>query len=386
MTLVSSAEHIMATYRRWPIEIVSGDGCTLYDDNGNEYLDLVAGLAVASVGHAHPRLAEAVAEQTRLLVHVSNLYATRPQQDLAARLAALTGGMQSYFCNSGAEAVEAAIKLARKRAPDRSEIVAMEGGFHGRTLGALSATGQPGKKTAFEPLVPGFTHVPYDDIAALEAAVDDGCAAVLVEPIQGEAGVIVPGFDYLATAREICDRNGALLILDEVQTGIGRTGRWFAHELFDAAPDVMCLAKGLAGGLPIGACLATPEVSASFVPGDHASTFGGGPVQCAAALAVLDVIEEEGLVERSASVGRSIRDRAGHADGILEVRGAGLLIGLRLSADVAHHVAALALERGVLVNDPTPDVVRICPPLVITEKQALRGTDVVLGAIAEVMS
>ena len=376
----------MATYRRWPIEIVSGDGCTLYDDDGNEYLDLVAGLAVASVGHAHPRLTEAVAEQSRLLVHVSNLYATKPQQDLAARLAGLTGGMQSYFCNSGAEAVEAAIKLARKHAPNRFRIVATEGGFHGRTLGALSATGQPGKKTAFEPLVPGFTHVPYDDIAALEAAVDDDCAAVLVEPIQGEAGVVVPGLTYLATAREVCDRNGALLILDEVQTGIGRTGRWFAHELFGVTPDVMCLAKGLAGGLPIGACLATPEVSASFVPGDHASTFGGGPVQCAAALAVLDVIEEDGLLERSASVGRSIRDRAAHADGILEVRGAGLLIGLRLSADVAHDVAALALERGVLVNDPTPDVVRICPPLVITEEQALRGINVVLGAIAEVIS
>lgn len=386
MTVVSSATQIMSTYRRWPIEIASGQGSLLYDTDGNEYIDLVAGLAVASVGHAHPRLSAVIAEQSRSLVHVSNLYATKPQEDLADRLARLTGGMQSYFCNSGAEAVEAAIKLARKHMPGRPGIVATEGGFHGRTLGALSATGQPGKKTAFEPLVPGFVHVPYDDVAALEAAVDQDCAAFLVEPIQGEAGVVVPGLDYLAKAREICDRNGALLILDEVQTGIGRTGCWFAFEHFGVTPDVMCLAKGLAGGLPIGACLAVPEVASSFVPGDHASTFGGGPVQCAAALTVLDVIEDEGLLDRAASVGRAIQDRVALVDGVVEVRGAGLLIGIKLTAEVAHEVAALALERGVLVNDPTPDVVRICPPLVITEEQALAGTDVVIGAIAEVMS
>jgi acetylornithine aminotransferase len=386
VTLLSSATQIISTYRRWPIEISSGEGSLLYDTDGKEYIDLVAGLAVASVGHAHPRLSEAIAEQSRSLVHVSNLYATRPQEDLAERLGRLTGGMQSYFCNSGAEAVEAAIKLVRKHLPGRSRIVATEGGFHGRTLGALSATGQPGKKTAFEPLVPGFVHVPYDDVDALEAAVDHDCAAFLVEPIQGEAGVVVPGLDYLAKAREICDRNGALLILDEVQTGIGRTGCWFAFEHFGVTPDVMCLAKGLAGGLPIGACLAIPEVASSFVPGDHASTFGGGPVQCAAAVAVLNVIEEEGLLDRSASVGRAIQDRVALVDGVVEVRGAGLLIGIKLTADVAHEVAGLALERGVLVNDPTPDVVRICPPLVITEEQALKGTDVVIGAIAEVMS
>jgi acetylornithine aminotransferase len=376
----------MSTYRRWPIEIASGEGVLLHDTAGNEYIDLVAGLAVASVGHAHPRLTAAIAEQSRALVHVSNLYSTKPQEDLAERLARLTGGMQSYFCNSGAEAVEAAIKLARKHSPGRSRIVAAEGGFHGRTLGALSATGQPGKKTAFEPLVPGFVHVPYDDLDSLEAAVDHECAAFLVEPIQGEAGVIVPGLDYLSKAREICDRNGALLILDEVQTGIGRTGRWFAFEHFGVTPDVMCLAKGLAGGLPIGACLAIPDVAASFVPGDHASTFGGGPVQCAAALAVLDVIEDEGLLERSTTIGRAIQDRVAHVDGVVEVRGAGLMIGIKLTAGVAHEVAELALDRGVLVNDPTPDVVRICPPLVITEEQALKGTDVVIGAIAEVMS
>jgi acetylornithine/N-succinyldiaminopimelate aminotransferase len=386
MTVLRSAEQIMSTYRRWPIEIVSGRGCLLYDTDGKEYLDLVAGLAVASVGHAHPRLAEAIAEQSARLVHVSNLYATGPQQELAARLAGLTGGMQSFFCNSGAEAVEAAIKLARKHAEGRHGIIATEGGFHGRTMGALSATGQPGKKTAFEPLVPGFTHVPYDDVEALAAAIDDNTAAVLIEPIQGEAGVVVPAPGYLAEVREVCDRAGILLILDEVQTGIGRTGSWFAYEHSGVTPDIMCLAKGLAAGLPIGACLATPAVAASFVPGDHATTFGGGPVQCAAAIAVLDVIDDEGLLANAASVGEFIKERVGGLPGVSEVRGRGLLIGIRLTDDKAHEVAALALERGVLVNDPTPDIVRICPPLVITEEQAATGADVVAGAIAEVMS
>lgn len=386
MIATRTAEHIMSTYGRWPIEIASGSGCLLYDSEGKEYLDLVAGLAVASVGHAHPRVTAAVAEQAGRLVHVSNLYETAAQKDLAARLAALTGGMLSFFCNSGAEAVEAAIKLARKHGDGRFRIVAAEGGFHGRTLGALSATGQPGKKVAFEPLIPGFTHVPYDDVEALDAAVDESCAAVLLEPIQGEAGVVVPTPGYLARAREICDRSGALLILDEVQTGIGRTGRWFAYEHSGVTPDVMCLAKGLAAGLPIGACLATPEVSASFVAGDHASTFGGGPVQCSAALAVLDVIEDEVLLERASATGAWIRDRLAGSAGVTDVRGSGLLIGVVLSADRAHDVAALALDRGVLVNDPTPNVVRICPPLVIDEEQARAGTDVVAGAIGEVMS
>lgn len=385
MTIVGSVEQIMATYRRWPIEIASGRGCILIDADGKEYLDLVAGLAVASVGHSHPLVTEAIADQAGRLVHVSNLYATGPQQELAARLARLTGEMQSFFCNSGAEAVEAAIKLARKHSGGRYGIVATEGGFHGRTLGALSATGQPGKKTAFEPLVPGFTHVPYDDVQGLEAAIDDNCAAVLIEPIQGEAGVVVPSADYLARVRESCDRAGVLLILDEVQTGIGRTGRWFAFEHSSVTPDIMCLAKGLAGGLPIGACLATPEVAGSFVAGDHATTFGGGPVQCAAAVAVLEVIENEGLLANATSVGSSIKARFSGLAGVSEVRGQGLLIGIRLTEAKAHDVAALALERGVLVNDPTPEVVRICPPLIITEEQAAFGTDVVIAAISEVL-
>lgn len=386
MTTVNIDEHVMPTYRRWPIMIESGSGCMVRDVNGTTYLDLVAGLAVTSVGHAHPRVVEAIAEQAARLIHVSNLYGTGPQQELAERLAGLTGGMLSFFCNSGAEAIECALKLARKHGgPGKFRIVAADGGFHGRTFGALSATGQPGKRAAFEPTVPGFTHVPYDDIAALEEAVGQDCAAVLLEPIQGEAGVVVPSAGYLAAARAACDRVGALLILDEVQTGIGRTGRWFASEHFGVTPDVVCVAKGLAGGLPIGACLAAPEV-ASFEPGDHATTFGGGPVQCAAAIAVLQVIEDEGLIERATRLGDLIRNRLVSVPGVAEVRGLGLLIGIRLVEEKARDVASLALERGVLVNDAAPNVVRLCPPLVITEAEANDGAGIVAGAISEVIS
>ena len=384
MTTPLVDEHVMGTYKRWPVEFVAGNGCTLTDADGRDYLDLVAGLAVTSVGHAHPHVAAAVAEQVRQLVHVSNLYATRPQQDLAARLASLTGGMQSFFCNSGAEAVECALKLARKAAgPGRYGIVAATGGFHGRTFGALSATGQPGKKEAFEPVVPGFVHVPYDDVTAIEAAVGPDVAAVIIEPIQGEAGVVVPAADYVAQVRRICDANGVLLILDEVQTGIGRTGAMFAFERTGITPDIVCLAKGLAAGLPIGACLATREVAAAFVPGDHATTFGGGPVQCAAALAVLAVIDEEGLVANAERVGKTMKDALAGATGVIEVRGEGLLIGAVLGWAGAREVAAECLKRGILVNDAAPDVVRLCPPLVISEDEAIRGVREVRAVIEE---
>jgi len=379
-------EHVMATYRRWPVTLTSGSGCLVQDENGRSYLDLVAGLAVASLGHCHPRVVDAITAQAARLVHVSNLYATAPQQELADRLAALTGGMRSFFCNSGAEAVECALKLARKHAgPGRSQIVAADGAFHGRTFGALSATGQPAKKTAFEPIVPGFTHVRFGDAGALEAAMGEDCAAVILEPIQGEGGVIVPPRDYLIDVRRACDEVGALLILDEVQTGIGRTGKWFAYEHFDVTPDIVCLAKGLGGGFPIGACLASPGVAASFLPGDHASTFGGGPVACAAANAVLEVIEDEDLLARVESVGRLLAHRLGDIPGVVEVRGAGLLLGVRLPTSQAHAVVGAALERGVLVNDVAPDVVRLCPPLIVTEEEALFGADVVAQAISEVI-
>jgi len=384
VTITRVEDHMMDTYRRWPLAVDSASGCYVYDGSGTEFLDLVGGLAVASVGHSHPRVVDAIATQAARLMHVSNLYETRPQRDLAARLAALTGGMRSFFCNSGAEAIECALKLARKRT-GRSRIVAAEGGFHGRTFGALSATGQPAKRVAFEPLVPGFGHVPFGDVLALEEAVSDDCAAVLLEAVQGEAGVVVPGADYLRAARDLCDSTGALLILDEVQTGLGRTGTWFAYEHFGVTPDVVCLAKALAAGLPIGVCLATPDVAASFVPGDHGSTFGGGPVVCAAALAVLDVIENEGLLRRATSAGAVIVERLRYEAGVEEVRGLGALIGVRLREPRARDVASVALERRVLVNDAAADVVRLCPPLVLSEEEAARGADVVAHAIGEVM-
>jgi predicted acetylornithine/succinylornithine family transaminase len=369
----SAPDMTMATYKRWPIEFVSGRGAVLVDDSGREYIDCVAGIAVASVGHAHPRVASAIAAQARKLIHVSNLYVTEPQTRLAQRLADLTGGMRSFFTNSGAETIECAIKLARRwagrRGAGRHRLVAATGGFHGRTLGALTATGQPGKQKPFEPLVPGFVHVDYDDVAALRAAVDDSIGAVILEPIQGEAGVVVPSEGYLRAARELCEERGALLVFDEVQTGLGRTGDWFASQFEGVEPDVMCLAKSLAGGLPMGACLATPEVASAFEPGDHATTFGGGPVQAAAALTVLDVIEEEGLVERARVAGRRLSAGLRDVFGDHEIRGRGLMIAVDLGRTIAREVAERALQRGLLVNDATPSVLRLTPPLVISDAQ-----------------
>ena len=360
----------MDTYKRWPVEFVSGHGAVLCDADGNEYLDLVGGIAVCSVGHAHPAVWAAIADQAGRLIHVSNLYETRPQQELAAKLAELTGGMRSFFCNSGAEAIEAALKLARKWAgPARTGVVAATGGFHGRTFGALSATGQEAKAAPFAPLVPGFTHVPYGDASALEAAVSGDTAAVLLEPIQGEAGVVVPDDGYLRAARGLCDRAGALLILDEVQTGMGRTGAWFAYQRHGVSPDVLCLAKGLGGGLPIGACLARPEVAAAFVPGDHGSTFGGGPVQCAAALAVIDIIEREHLLERAKHIEQALGGGLALIFSDERVRGAGALLGVQLPGPLARSIAEGCFARKVLVNDPVPDVLRLAPPLVLTDDE-----------------
>ena len=371
--------HVMPTYRRWPVEIISGRGCRLFDSQGRSYLDLVAGIAVASVGHAHPAVAAAIARQASELVHVSNLYVTVPQARLAERLAGLTNGMQSFFANSGAEAIECAIKLARKwgragKGESAVRIVCADGGFHGRTLGALAATGQPSKQAPFEPLPRGFTHVPYGDVTALSDAMGDDVAAVLIEPVQGEAGVIVPPPGYLEGVRSICNYWGALLVVDEIQTGLGRTGRWFAHQHSTVTPDVMCLGKALAGGLPMSVCLAKPEVASTFAPGDHATTFGGGPVQAAAALAVLDVIESESLVERSSSYGAELLDRlTAIAPSGARTRGLGLMAAVELAIPMARDVAAAALELGVLVNDATPNVVRLTPPLVIVDDEIEEG-------------
>jgi acetylornithine/N-succinyldiaminopimelate aminotransferase len=320
-----------------------------------------------------------VSDQVGRLVHVSNLYRTTPQRQLATKLAEITGGKQAFFANSGAESIECALKLARKwalehKGPGSFRVVAAENGFHGRTLGALAATGQPTKQEPFAPMVPGFTHVPYGDSGALREAMDGTVAAVLLEPIQGEAGVVVPPDGYLAEAQALCDEHSALLILDEVQTGIGRTGHWFAGEHFGVEADIICAAKGLGGGLPIAACLATDELAATFSYGDHGSTFGGGPVQAAAALAVIDVIESQGLLERASTAGHRLMAGLDSASGDLGlVRGLGLLIGLRLRRPEAREVAESALAKGLLVNDATPDVVRITPPLVITDEEIDRA-------------
>lgn len=364
-------DYMMETYKRWPVDLVSGRGARLTDSDGREYVDLVAGIAVSSLGHSHPAIIKAITEQASKLIHVSNLYGTGPQRELAERLAALTGGMRSFFCNSGAESVECALKLARRwarvtKGETATQIISTVGGFHGRTFGALAATGQPTKQAPFAPMVPGFMHVPYGDHQALSEAMNEDVAAVILEPIQGENGVIVPPAGYLGFARRICDSFGALLILDEVQTGLGRTGRWFAHDHFGVKPDVMCLAKALGGGLPIGACLARPEVSSALQPGDHGSTFGGGPVQCAVALAVLKVIEEEGLLERAEYAGERLRkelDALFGDDAV--VRGLGLLIGVEFETPIARTVCERALKRGLLLNNATDYVLRLTPPLVI---------------------
>lgn len=372
-----SDSYLMNTYKRTPVRFESGRGAVLVDSEGREYIDFLAGLAVASVGHAHPRVTAAIETQAAKLVHVSNLFATGPQEELATRLGELTGGMQSFFCNSGAESIEASLKLARKHAGvggrKATRIVCATNAFHGRTFGALSATGQPSKQAPFAPLVEGFTHVPYGDAAALAQAMGDDVAAVLLEPIQGEAGVIVPPPGYLAAARTLCDGVGAVLVLDEVQTGLGRTGAWFAHQHEGVVPDVMCLAKALAGGLPMGACLARPEVAASFAPGDHASTFGGGPVQSAAALATLDVIESEGLVYRALVAGRRLMSALTDLWPGAEVRGRGLLIAVEFSTDVANEIVERALGAGLVLNATGPSTVRLAPPLVITNDEIERG-------------
>lgn len=363
----------MKTYARREVTFTHGHGAVLFDTDGAEYIDMVAGLAVTALGHAHPAVTKAVNQQTFKLTHVSNLYWSEPAAALAETLASVTDGMQSFFCNSGAESVECAIKLARRWAGRNTgtptpKIIVTEGSFHGRTMGALAATGQPNKRAAFEPMLPGFAHVPYGSLEAVAAAMSPDVCAVMVEPIQGEAGVIVPPADYLLGLRKLCDEWNALLILDEVQTGLGRTGALFAHQRSGITPDIMCLAKGLGNGLPIGACLAKPKVAAAFVPGDHATTFGGGPVVCAAALAVLETIGAPGFLTEVKDKGTQLRRGLDEVFGG-GVRGEGLMLAVHLSSPVASDIAAACLDKGLLVNDIGADVLRFVPPLVITESE-----------------
>ncbi|KOV82034.1 acetylornithine transaminase [Nocardia sp. NRRL S-836] len=362
---------MMDNYGTPRLALERGEGAYVWDTDGNRYLDLLTGIAVNALGHAHPRIVEAVTAQISKIGHTSNLYVNEPALKLAERLLDIAGEPgKVFFCNSGAEANEAALKMSRRTG--RTRVVATIGGFHGRTMGALSLTGQPGKRTPFEPLVPGVEHIPFGDVAALEAAIDDETAAFVVEPIQGEQGVVVPPEGYLQEARRITAEHGALLVLDEVQTGIGRLGTWFAFQQAGIVPDVMTLAKGIGGGLPLGATIGFGAAADLFQPGHHGTTFGGNPVCCAAALAVLDTIAAEGLLEHASSVGKEIAAgvEALHHPAISGVRGAGLLLGITLREAVSAKAAAAAQEAGYLINPIQPDVIRLAPPLVLDESDA----------------
>ena len=368
---------VVQTYTRQPIHLVRGSGARVWDASGREYIDFVAGIAVNNVGHCHPAVAEAIARQAKELIHTSNLYYTENQVSLAEELKALTGMDRAFFCNSGAESIEAALKLAR-RATGRSKIVAAVHSFHGRTLGSLGATYKAVYREPFRPLNEA-EFVPFDDPEALAAAASGETSAVVLEPVQGEGGVHVPSPEYLRAARQICDDCGALLILDEVQTGFGRTGKWFGKEHSGVMPDVMALAKGIAGGLPMGAMLAAQSVSSVFQRGDHGSTFGGGPLVSAAALASIGAIREERLVERSEEMGAYLRSRLAEEIDAIDVRGLGLMVGVELAASCPE-IVNRARERGVLLNATSDHVLRMVPPLVVGKEEIDRVVKV-LGEI-----
>jgi acetylornithine/N-succinyldiaminopimelate aminotransferase len=363
---------LMANYGTPPLALARGIGAEVWDVEGRRYLDLLGGVAVNALGHSHPAVVRAVTDQISTLGQVSNLYLSEPALTLAETLLDLLGARgpgRVLFCNSGAEANEVAFKIARRTG--RSTIVSTEGAFHGRTMGALALTGQPAKRGPFEPMPPGVLFVPYGDPAALESVVDGDTAAVFLEPVQGENGVVIPPDGYLHSAREITAARGALLVLDEVQTGIGRTGNWFAHQSAGVTPDVVTLAKGLGGGLPIGACIGIGRAAHLLQPGQHGSTLGGNPVCCAAALAVLRTIAADGLLDHAAGIGKQIATEvtALHHPLVSSVSAAGLLIGIALTSPVAAAVAAAARDAGFLVNAAVPDRVRLAPPLVLSEEQ-----------------
>ena len=374
----------MDNYGTPGLTLVRGDGAWVWDADGNRYLDLVAGIAVNALGHAHPAVVAAVTEQVGVLGHTSNLYVNPVAVELAEALLDVTGfagNARVLFCNSGAEALEGAFKISRLTG--RTKVVAAEGAFHGRTFGALALTGQAAKRTPFEPLTPGVTHVPYGDVAALAAAVDGDTAAVFLEPVLGEGGVVPAPDGYLAAAREITTKAGALLVIDEVQTGLGRLGTWFAFQQAGITPDVITLAKGLGGGLPLGACIGVGAAGALMKPGQHGTTFGGNPVCCAAGLAVLRTIAADGLVEHAAAVGKEITAGVEALDHplVAGVRGSGLLLGIGLTRPVSGSVAEAAQHAGYLVNPVQPDTIRLAPPLVLDADQVHGFLDALPGVL-----
>jgi acetylornithine aminotransferase len=376
-SMTRANEVIAKTYKRFPVVLTRGSGSTVWDENGKRYTDFVAGIAVCNLGHAHPKIAEALAAQSRTLWHVSNLFYTVPQLELADWLIRHSFADRVFFCNSGAEANEAAIKLARKFFKEAGEghrfrIISMEQSFHGRTMATLSATGQDKVKQGFDPLLDGFDFVPFNDADAIRAKMGPSTCAVLLEPIQGEGGVRCPAPDFLKRVRAICDEAGLLLIFDEIQTGMGRTGKLFAYEHFGVAPDIMTLAKALANGLPMGAMLAKEQVASAFGPGAHASTFGGTPIVSAAAREVCRIMETEGIVERCRRTSQYFRSRLEWLKGrhaiIEDVRGLGLLLGIKLAVEADPFVLK-CLDKGFLVNCVQGSILRFVPPLIITEEE-----------------
>ena len=373
------AEHLMNTYKPLPVNFDRGEGPYLFDDKGEQYLDALCGIAVCGLGHAHPAVSKAVCEQSKRLLHTSNLYQIGQQEKLADALCNVAGMDRVFFGNSGAEANEAALKLARlyghQKGIDSPQVIVTEGSFHGRTLATLTATGNRKIQAGFEPLVPGFLRAPYNDLQAIRtiASNSPNVVAILVEPITGEGGIRIPDDDYLSELRALCDEHDWLLMLDEIQTGMGRTGRWFAHQHADIQPDVMTLAKALGNGVPIGACLALGAAADVFKPGNHGSTFGGNPLSTSAALAVLQSIQEDDLVNRAEQLGTRMLDgfktRLGDAEGVVSIRGRGLMLGIELDRPFGE-LMQRALDRKLLINVTADTVVRLLPPLILTDAQA----------------
>ena len=380
----------MTTYNRLPVNFTHGEGASLFDANDNEYLDALAGIAVCGLGHAHPALTAAICEQAEKLLHTSNLYGINLQQQLADQLTSLSGMDSVFFGNSGAEANEAAIKLARlyghQKGIDKPAIIVMDNSFHGRTMATLSATGNRKVQAGFEPLVQGFVRVPYNDVAAIKSVAENNndIVAILVEPIQGESGISIPEANYLNELRTICDDNGWLLMLDEIQTGMGRTGKWFAFQHNNIQPDVITLAKALGNGVPIGACIARGEAASTFTPGTHGSTFGGNPLACRAAMAVIDTIQQEDLLNNAQTIGQYLvdgfRDRLANIDGIQDIRGKGLMIAIELDRDCGELVQ-VALDKKLLINVAGGNRVRLLPPLIINQQQADQIIEIVSDII-----
>jgi len=380
-------KYVIGNYSRLPRVIVKGKGCYCFDADGNKILDMFPGWAVSGIGHCHPKVVAAIRKQAGELLHIDNTLYSEPQGILAKLLSERAFGGKSFFCNSGAEANEAALKLARLyTSGGKYKFITAEGSFHGRTFATLTATAQPKHHEGLLPLLPGFVYVPFNDIKALESAFSDEVAAVMVEPIQGEGGINVATKEYLQAIRRLCDEKGAVMILDEVQTGIGRTGKWFAYQHFDVEPDIITMAKALGGGVAIGAMMAKEEIAASLVPGKHASTFGGNCLACAAAIAVIEAIEEDNLLENAASVGRYAKEKLNELKQkhfiIDHVRGIGLMIGVQLKSP-GKEIVEKCLEKGLRINCAHESVLRFMPPMIVTKKEIDQAVDILDGVLTE---